>query len=297
MVEAEEITMGGNSYPLTGFGDIEFYVNRRGERTGIGIGLSSEGRTDPPTGRRGQKTDYDPYQRGGRWWEPSDVAELVTELAETLASTDAFVMEGHSVAFRGDASIDQRLTEVTRRRGYPYRLEMLVLFGEGEFEGPDDDGDYGESLEQGLTTELARVQVEAADADAVAQVFASLADDLRAGRVRVGDEELPAGETVRFGLTHVTASNGDYDKIEFGLGFGPVPERGPAGPRYGDEAFNEPTADLAALLQRIAGQILEDGTFELGGETFTTARTANWEIYANPEGFAVEVSHHHALNE
>jgi hypothetical protein len=49
--------------------------------------------------------------------------------------------------------------------------------------------------------------------------------------------------------------------------------------------------DLAAILQRIGAQILEDGTFALGGEIFSPSRTANWDVHASPRGFAVEVKY------
>ena len=295
----ERITLGGNSYPVSGFGGIELKVragtNRdRDLRTAVQLGFSTSGRTTPPTGPAGRpRQDYDPYQRGGGGWQPSAVGDLIAELAETLAGTGTIVLEHHRVPFRGAAHIDQRLVESTRGRGFPYQLEVHVLFGEGEFDGPDDDEDYTEDQEHGLIRSLARDEQEGADRAAVAQMFASLAGDLKAGRVRVGNEQLPAGDNVQFGLTHVTANDGSYDKIEFSLGFGPVPpRRQPGETRYGDEQFNEPITDLAAILQRIGAQILEDGTFELGGETFSASRMASWEIGASPGGFAVEVSYH-----
>ncbi len=294
----ERITIGGNSYPLSGFGGLELGVRRRmrGEEvsTGVELHFSSSGRAGHPTGRAGRpRQDYDPYQRGGRDWEASAVGDLIAELGETLAGTGTIVLEQHRVPFRGAASIDQRLLENTRGRRHPYELEVHVLFGEGEFEGPDDDQDYTEDQQYGLIKSLARDQQQGADRAAVAQMFASLAEDLRAGRVRVGDEQLPAGDNVQFGLTHVTATDGSYDKIEFSLKFGPVPpRRQPGETRHHDEQFSEPMTDLAAILQRIGVQILEDGTFELGGETFSASRLASWEIGASPRGFSVEVSYH-----
>ncbi len=189
----EQITIGGNSYPISGFGGIELNVGRRtrGEEvsTGLQLSFSSTGRTTTPTGRAGRTPqDYDPYQRGGRGWEASAVGDLIAELGETLASAGTIVLEHHSVPFRGVASIDKRLLENTRGRRQPYQLEVHVLFGEGEFEGPDDDEDYTEEQEYGLTRSLARDQQQGADQAAVAQMFATLAEDLRAGRVRVGDE-------------------------------------------------------------------------------------------------------------
>ena len=295
----EQFTIGGTTYPLSGFGGIEFNVNRytRGGETNTGAELhfSSAGRTTTPTNRRtGQlQREYDPYERGGRGWEASAVGDLIAELGETLAANGTIVLEHHRVPFGGAASIDQRLVTGTMARRYPYKLEVHVLFGEGEFEGPDDDEDYTEDQEYGLIKSLARDQQEGADQAAVAQMFAALAEDLRAGRVRVGDEEKQVGETpVTFKLTHVTATDGSWDKIEFSIMFGPrppSPEGGDA--RYGDEQFNEPIVDLAAILQRLGAQILEDGTFELGGEVFSPSRTANWDVYASPRGFAIEVKY------
>jgi hypothetical protein len=97
---------------------------------------------------------------------------------------------------------------------------------------------------------------------------------------------------VTFVITDVTTVDGSYDKIEFTLQFGPLPPRmQPGEARYGDEQFNEPITDLAAILQRLAAQILEDGTFEFDGQTFNASSMASWDIYANPRGFAVEVSY------
>lgn len=295
----EQFTIGGTTFPLSGFGGVEVNVNRytRGEETSTGVELhfNSAGRTTTPISRRtGQlRRSYDPYERSGRNWEPSALADVIAELGETLSATGTIVLEHHRVPFRGAASIDQRLIAGSTGRRYPYKLEVHVLFGEGEFEGPDDDEDYTEDQEYGLIKSLARDQREGADRAAVAQTFARLAADLRAGRVRVGDEEKSVGETpVTFKLTHVTATDGSWDKIEFSIMFGarpPTPEGGDA--RYGDEQFNEPIVDLAAILQRLAAQILEDGTFELGGDVFSPTSTANWDVHASPRGFAVEVKY------
>ncbi len=292
-----QFMIGGTTYPLSGFGGIEINVNRwaRGEElsTGAEFHFNSAGRTTTPVNRRtGQiQEEYDPYERSGRYWQPSALADVIAELGETLSATGTIVLEHHRVPFRGVASIDQRLIAGTIRQ-YPYRLDVYVLFGEGEFEGPDDDEDYVEDQEFGLIRSLARSQEEGANQAAVADLFATLAADLRAGRVRVGDEELPIGETpVAFKLTNVTATDDSFDKIEFSLMFGPRPPMGPGDVRYYDEQFVEPITDLAAILQRIGAQILEDGTFELGGQVFSAGRTASWDVGANSSGFSVEVKY------
>jgi hypothetical protein len=301
--QEERFTIGGTSYPLSGFGGVELGVNRyiRGDeaRTGVELHFGSDGRTTTPVNRRtGEpQEDYDPYERNGRFWEASALADLIAELGETLASTGTIVLEHHRVPFRGAASIDQRLIESMNEKGnpYPYKLEVNVLFGEGEVEGPDDDDDYGEDQEYGLIRSLARAQQDGAGRNDVGQMFATLGENLRAGRIQVGQEALPVGELpVSFRLTHVTASDDSYDKIEFSLAFGldTPPIRDPNAVRHYDEQFNEPITDLAAILQRLGAQILEDGTFELGGETFSAGRMASWDIGANPRGFSVEVTYH-----
>ena len=291
--QSGQITAGEASYPLTGFGGIELSVRARGNGAGVQIGFGSSGRTGPPSAARRQ--DYDPYQRGGRASDPSAVADLLAEIGQTLAATGTVVLEDHEVAFRGTADIDMRLTQHTGGRR-PYALEALVTFGEGNFSRPNDDEDYGEDLGFGLTEEAGRDQQQGANRNTVAEMFASLAQGLRAGSIRVGDGEFGVDETVDFGITHVTAVDGSYDKIEIGLQFGPERQRRAEGARYGDEEYNEPTADLAALLQRIGSQILEDGTFELGGEVFSVGRTSSWEVSANQRGFSVEVSYHEPPN-
>jgi hypothetical protein len=143
----EQFTIGGTTFPLSGFGGVEVNVNRytRGEETSTGVELhfNSAGRTTTPISRRtGQlRRSYDPYERSGRNWEPSALADVIAELGETLSATGTIVLEHHRVPFRGAASIDQRLIAGSTGRRYPYRLEVHVLFGEGEFEGPDDDED------------------------------------------------------------------------------------------------------------------------------------------------------------
>ncbi len=147
----EQITIGGNSYPVSGFGGMEINVGRRTrgeeESTGVELRFNSAGRTTPPTGRAERpRQDYDPYQRSGRGWEASAVGDIIAELGETLAGTGTIVLEHHSVPFRGAASIDQRLVERTSGRRQPYELEVHVLFGEGEF-GFDADEIVWESDE------------------------------------------------------------------------------------------------------------------------------------------------------
>lgn len=284
------VTAGGNTYPLTGYGGIEWGIRQRGTRTGLEIEFGSSGQTTPPN----RRPNYTVYQRSGRDWAPADLANLIAELGKTLASTGAFVMEDHSVAFEGNAIVEQRLAERTRRGGQLYYLlGTHVTFGAREELHRSDDEDYDEQLEEGRIRELGKSRLKGADQDAVAETFASLAEDLRARRVRVGDAEVPLEEeVVGFRLTHVATTDGQTHKIGFGLGFGPPLERGPREPRFHDEPFDQPMTEVAALMQRIASEMLDDGTFELGGKEFTIGETANYEIVASPRGFTIELSYH-----
>ena len=283
------VTAGGNTYPLTGYGGIEWGIRQRGTRTGLEIEFGSSGQTTPPT----RRPNYTVYKRNGRGWAPADLADLIAQFGETLASTGAFVVEDHSVAFEGTAIVEQRLAERTRRGGQlHHQLETHVTFGVGDAVRHSDDEDYDKQLEEGRIRELGKSELEGADRDAVAETFASFAEDLRAGRVRVGDAEIPLEEeVVGFGLTHVATTDGQSQKIEFGLRFGPRLERGPREPRFHDEPYDQPMMEVAALMRRIATEMLEDGTFELGGQEFTVGETANYEISASPRGFTIELSY------
>ena len=211
-----------------------------------------------------------------------------------MSSQGVFVLDDHRVAFRGAASIDERLHEgPARRRRPPFEYSAVIVFGEGDLQPPVDE-DVAETEASTLTRQLASREIEGAGQDAMAEFFTSFAGALRGGVVRVGEQEFALGEhPVGFRLTHVAANDGGYDKIEFGVSFGPIPPmvRPQPGERWGDDVENHPTTELAALLQQVGAQMLEDGTFELGGITFTMGERASWEIGASQSGFSVEMGY------
>jgi hypothetical protein len=98
-------------------------------------------------------------------------------------------------------------------------------------------------------------------------------------------------------VAHLAGGEEGSQKIELYVDFGPVPERPTAaereeGPRYYvEEAAGTPIAEFAALLQRIATEILEDGTFMLEGEEVAVGDSLlGGEISINPRGMGIEVN-------
>jgi len=289
-IQAGRIMAGGKTYPISGNGSLEWGVRRRGEQTSVGIEFGSAGQTPPA----GESPVHTGYQRGGQNWDTAEVADIIAEVGQTLAGSGAFVMEDHRVPFSGTALVEQRLAEGTEgRRRQQYTWSTRVTFGDGEIPPSSDDEDFAAELAQGRIRELGTSELEGADRNAVAQMFASISEDMNSGRVRAGDAEVALEDTVRFTLTHVTTTDGNTHQIEFSLRFGPQPQQGgqPEGPRFSDEPFDQPMTEVAALLQRIAAEMLENGTFELGGDTFTIGETANYELSAGPNGFSIELSY------
>ena len=129
--ENNSINLGGKSFSIVGHGGLELSVRPRGDRTSMQIEINA-GATGIPT----QGKTYVSYARSGNRVTPTELAERVTKVGKTLASTGTFVMEDHTVALEGTASIVQRITEEIRRgrgRGVPYTFSFDVVFGEQDF--------------------------------------------------------------------------------------------------------------------------------------------------------------------
>jgi len=286
--QKSQITIGGNSYPVTGKGVFEISVGPRREGTSMQIELFS-GRKSPPT----QGKTYVSYARFGQRGTPAEFAELLAKVGKTLASTGAFVMEDHSVALKGTASVVQRLMERARPdrgRRPPYTFYIDVVFGEKDFPLPQDEVDAVEEEKRGDIKELAKKEITGADQKAIAKLFDSLSSDLKAGRVRVDDQDIEVGENIQFALTHLIATDGKSDRIRVGLRFGKVPPRKQmTGPKYSREFFDAPLKKVAALLKRMGTEILEAGTFTLEENEFSVGKTATYEVKANERGFSIEL--------
>lgn len=284
------VTVGGKSHPIAGQGGLELSVVPRGERTTLQIEIYA-GATGTPT--RGKT--YVSYARGRQRGTPAEFTEILAKLGKTLASKGTFVMEDHSVALEGTASVVQRLMERTlpgRGRQQPYTFYLDVVFGENEFPLPEDEKDEVENEKRGDIKELAKQEMIGADHKAIAKVLDSLSNDLKAGKVRVGDKDLPVGENIQFGLTHLIATDGKSQRVRVGFQFGEAPPRKrPTGPRYGEEFFDAPMKKVAALLKRLGTEILESGTFKLGETEFKVKERATYEISASDRGFSIELQY------
>ncbi|UCC99940.1 MAG: hypothetical protein JSW66_08670 [Phycisphaerales bacterium] len=295
-----QVTIGGNTYPVTGFGSIEMNVSRsrQGQGSSINFEISAGGREGLPTGgRRGEATTYVSYNRsygGRRAVRPTtkEFAEILAKIGSTLESKGVFVIDDHSVPYEGKAKIVQKLKQTTARRGggtsYDYQLD--VMFGQKDFPMPQDEAEDLKSLlpeerelQEIYEKDLAEKEITGTDQKAVAKLFASLSGDLKAGRVRLDDQDLPAGENLGCSFSHLVALDGQSHRIRLDLKFGqgPPPPRRRTGPRYSEEFINKPIKQLGALLQRLGTELLEDGTMQLGENTFSVAQKASYEIKAS----------------
>jgi len=283
-----EVTAGDHSFALKGIGGLEMSVISMRGGTGIqlefGAGIERPARTDTSVS----------YARSNRAGTAAEFAEIVAKVGESLASKSAFVMEDHTVAFKGPASTVQRITESMRQRGrgQPYTFYLDVTFGETRFPVPNDEVDAVEAEQRGLIKEVAIKESVGVDKDGIVKLYEKLGSDLKAGRVSVGDTELPVGENIQFGLSHLVSPDGKTHRIRVGLQFGEAPPRKrPTGPRYSKEFFDEPMKKVGALLKRLGSEILETGTFKLGENAFTVKDTATYEIIASERGFSIELSY------
>jgi hypothetical protein len=282
------VTMGGNSYPVTDQGVLEINVGPRRGGTSMQIEISA-GRKEPPT--RGKT--YVSYARFGQRSTPAELANLLAKLGKTLASTGDFVMEDHSVALKGTASVVERLTERTREfpgRQPPHTFYVDVVFGEKDFPLPEDEEDSVEGEKRGDIKELAKKEMRGADQKAIAKLLDSLSRDLNAGRLRVGDQDHKVGKNIMFGLSHLIATDGKSERIRAGFQFGEVPPRKqPAGPKYSKEFFDAPLKQVGALMKRMGSEILESGSFKLEDNEFPVGKIATYEVKASESGFSIEL--------
>lgn len=285
-----QVTLGGHSYPVTDYGGLEFSVGprRRGKGTSMHFELSS-GKTSFPE----KAKTYISYERRNLRVAPGVFAEILDKLGKTLGSKGAFVIDDHSVAFEGKAKVVQELIERSRpvRGDQEYRFTFDVMFGKKDFPTPQDEEEDPKALlpeERAMIKELAKKEITDADQKAVAKMFDSLSRDLKAGRVRVGDQDLPAGENIRGGLSHLISVDGTSHRIRVYFRFGEGPPLGrPAGARYSKEFFNEPMKKVGALLKRLGTEIIEKGTMTLGDTEFKVKERAYYEMNVSERGFEI----------
>jgi len=289
--QKDQVTIGGNTYPVKGFGSIELSVSprRRGQGTSIQFEISS-GREGLPTG-----TTYISYDRGGMRIAPKDFAEILEKLGNTLESKGVFVLDDHSVTLEGKAKIVQKLTTHTQRmgRGSHYDYTFDVTFGQDDFPMPKDEAEDIETMSPAARSRIkepAKKEITGADQKAVAELLGSLSRDLKAGKVRLGDQDLPAGENISCGFSHLITKDGKSHRIRIALRFGEGPRQARTGPRYGEE-FYEPMKKVGELLKRLGTEILETETIKLGENVFSVGQKADYEVKASERGFSIELQY------
>jgi len=290
MQKNSSITVGGKTFPMTGKGGLEFFVNSR-QPGSVGVGIEfGSGRTEISKKWR----TYVAYLMGSRGGTPAELSDIVAKMGKTLASKGEFVIEDHSVALEGKTTAELRLMERTAERGMrpPYTLNLSVMFGEKEFPLPEDEEDAVEEEKRGDLKELAKQEMSDLDQEAIAKLFDSLSSDLKAGKVKVGEKSMDVGENIMFGVSHLVATDGSSDRIRVGFTFGDVPPRKRStGPRYSKELFNEPMKKVGALMKRWGTEILETGGFKLEETEFKVKDFATYEIIASERGFSIELSY------
>jgi hypothetical protein len=283
-----QVTAGANSFALTGEGGLEWNVRKMRGGTVMQVQITAGMERPMPA------NTLVAYAAGSQAETPAELAEIVAKVGETLSSKGAFVLDDHSVAFEGTATVVQRLTHSSRGRGNqpPYTFYFDVKYGETSFPTPQDEVDDVEQEQRGWIKELAIKETTGVDQKAVAKLFESLSGDLKAGKVKVGDTTLDVKENLQFGLTHLVTPDKKAHRIRIGLRFGETPPRKrPTGPRYSKEFFDEPMKKVGALLKRLGTNILETGGFKLEETEFEVKDFATYEISASESGFSIELSY------
>jgi len=217
----------------------------------------------------------------------------MAKIGENLASSGNIVMEDYSVALEGTATVTQRLVE--NRGGRQRRAYLLdIAFGQGDLPRPDDEEDMQERVKLGESTILAEREFTDVNQARLARLFASLSRDLRAGRVSVGDREVPAGERASADFMHSIATDGQSQRVSVRLEFGEVTPRPeppqPDEPRYGKETIGRlPIREIGVLLRRIGTEILESGTITFEGVAYRAGQSGGYELGMRHDRFNIEL--------
>lgn len=284
-MQQKSISIGGESYAVADKGSLEISVSQMGMQLEIGFGQRNPNR---------KLTTLVSYARAAKTGQPADLAEMLDGIGKSLTSSGEFVMEDHSVALKGTASVKIRLMKNPRpNRGRPpYSLTFDVVFGDKEFPLPDDEVDSVEEEKRGDIVEVAKKEAKNLDKAKLAEMFNAFSRDLKAGKVSVGDQTLEIGENFGFSLSHLTAADGSSDRIRTAFMFGKVaPREKQTGPRWGGEFFDASMKELAEILQKVFAGIAKDGTFSVDGKDFKAGEFATYEIVINNKGINLELGY------
>ncbi len=284
-MQKKSISIGGDSYAVADKGSLEINVSTNGMQLEIGFGQSNPNRK-PKT--------LIAYARSARSGTPGDLAEMLNGIGKSLSSSGEFVMEDHSVALKGTASATIRLMKNARSNPGrpPYSLTFDVVFGDKEFPLLDDEVDSVEEEKRGDIIEVAKEEVKNLNKKELTEMFNALSQDLKAGKVSVGNQTLEVGENFGFILSHLTTADGSSDRIQTAMMFGKVaPQEKPTGPRWGGEFFDAPMKELAEILQKVFAGIAKDGTFSIDGKDFKAGEFATYEVGINNRSINLELGY------
>jgi hypothetical protein len=284
-MQKKQISIGGDSYDVADKGSLEISVSGGGMQIEIGYG--------PPRPQQTKmKTSVSYARMGRRGQTPEDLADMLTLIGKSLVSSGEFVMEDHKVAMKGTATATVRLIKSARSTPGrpPYSLTFDVVFGQKDFPLPEDEVDSVEMEKRGEFVEVAKKVTENLNAKQLTEMYNSLSQDLRAGKVSIGDQTFEIGENFGFSLSHLTATDSSSDRIRMGMNFGEVtPRERPTGPRWGGEFFDAPMKEVAEMLQKIFAAIAKDGTFSIEGNDFEAGEFATYEIGISNQNIILEL--------
>jgi len=284
-MQNKSISIGGESYEVGDKGRLEISVSGRGMQLEIGYGPGNPNR---------KPTTLVAYSRSARSGTPEKLAEMLNGIGKSLTSSGEFSMEDHSVALKGTASAKIRLMKNLRSNPGrpPYSVTFDVVFGDKEFPLPDDEVDSVEEEKRGDIIEVAKKEAKNLDKKELTEMFNAFSQDLKAGKVNVGDQTLEIGENFGFFLSHLTAADGSSERIRTALMFGKVTPREKRGePRWGGEFFDASMKELAELLQGVFAGIAKDGTFSIDGKDFKAGEFATYEIGISNQGIDLELGY------
>lgn len=279
------MTIGGRTYPMTGFAGVEMSVGSNG----FTIDVFSANSTEPPG------EDYEAYKRsplgdGGT----TAVAEFLAKVGEDLASSGNIVHEDYSVAFEGTATVTLRVVREVTSRFQRAQFSLHIAFGEGDLLRPEDEEDLQEKVERGESTVLALQEFTEVNQERLARLFASLSSDLRDDRV----SELAAGEITKSEFSHVITTDGQSHRISISFEFGPPrptqqqsQQPQPDQPRYAKESVGYiPIIEIGQILKRIGTEMMESDSLTFDSVAYRIGRSGSYEINMRHNRLVLEVS-------
>ena len=284
-MQQKSISIGGESYAVNDKGSLEISVDARGIQVEIGYGPANPNR---------KPTSMTAYSRMSRSGSPDKLSQLFAGMGKSIANSGSFEIEDHSVKLKGTATATIQLVKTVQGRGNrpPYNFIVNVDFGDKKFPLTDDEKDFLDEIEHGKSIVIAKKEMKNLDKAELAELLNSISQDLKAGKVSVGDQTLEVGENFGFGLSHLSTTDGSSDRIMTMVMFGKMtPREKQTGPRWGGEFFDASMKELAEILQKVFAGIVKDGTFSIDGKDFKAGEIASYEVGITNRGINLELGY------